>query len=357
MSTLKKIAEFAGVSQATVSRVLNNPDYRCSTPEKREKIWQAAMELHYVPNEAAKNLKLGSKEKKKKTYYIGILMTRTESADTDPFFTELLHVIETEVHRHFCVLSQIWYLPLFSDQKKCRGENLKRTVKGMTETYDGRIDGLIVIGKCSRTALASLEKVYGHIVAVNRNPSGYEVDEVFCDGRRIASAAVEYLVSLGHRRIAYVGECQNESRYQGYLDVLKKYGIETDLSYIYETKQTEEEGYEIMNHIAQSDDLPTAIYCANDITAVGMLKCLRKSRNRYLALSIISSDDIEEAQFTTPMLTTIGLPKNEMGKFSVYLLLDRIRGGHKSAVKMSMEGKLVKRESCRDVRDTVDYYI
>ena len=69
-----------------------------------------------------------------------------------------------------------------------------------------------------------------------------------------------------------------------------------------------------MEKLLKSEDCPTGIYCANDITAVGMLKYLRRCRNLYFTPSIIASDDIEEAQYTKPMLTTVGLPKEEMGR-------------------------------------------
>jgi DNA-binding LacI/PurR family transcriptional regulator len=359
MTTIKKIAELAGVSPSTVSRVLNNPDYHCSSPEKRDRIWKAAMELNYVPNEAAKNLKMGNQENKEKTYYISVLMTRMESAQMDPFFAELLRVIETEIHRHYCILSKVWYMPIFSNDRKCRTANLKKLVEEMNESMGTKTDGLIVIGKCNKDALVQLNKTFKNVVTVNRNPSNYDVDEVTCDGRQVAIQAVEHLISLGHRDIGYVGECHHEARYKGYIETLERYDIEPDNAYVFETKQTEAEGYEIMNRILQSEDIPTGIYCANDITAVGMLKCLSKSKNRYASISIISSDNIEEAQFTTPMLTTISLPKEEMGKFAMYLLLDRIKGGHKGVVKMKLEGTLIKRGSCVNLKemDLIDYYI
>ena len=101
--------------------------------------------------------------------------------------------------------------------------------------------------------------------------------------RRIAAKVLEYLISLGYRKIGYVGDCHNESR--------------------------------------------------------------------YYVPSIIASDDIEEAQFTKPMLTTVGLPKNEMGKFALYLLLDRMKGGHTGVVRMELAGHLMVRNSCSNVSD------
>lgn len=357
--SIKKIAEKAGVSPATVSRVLNNPNYKCSVSGLRDKIWKTAIEMNYVPNEAARNLKKGVSAKQEKTWYINILMTRTDSSTTDPFFAELLRVIESEIHDKNCILSKVWYMSVFSDDRKCRRENLDRLIDGMYDEVDGKRDGLIIIGRCNKEALKKLNKKYKSVVSVNRNSTNYEVDEVLCDGKKIAAAAVEYLISLGHKNIGYIGQCHSEDRYNGYLETLKKHDLDVIPEYVIETKQTEAEGYEAMEKFFQSDDMPTGIYCANDISAIGMLKCLNKFRNRYYMPSIISSDDIQEAQFTRPMLTTVSLPKEDMGKFALYLLLDRLKGGHSGIVRMELEGKLMIRNSCSSVEDSMwsDYCI
>lgn len=357
--SIKKIAEKAGVSPATVSRVLNNPNYKCSVPGLRDKIWKTAIEMNYVPNEAARNLKKGVSAKQEKTWYINILMTRTDSSTTDPFFAELLRVIESEIHDKNCILSKVWYMSVFSDDRKCRRENLDRLIDGMYDEVEGKRDGLIIIGRCNKEALKKLNKKYKSVVSVNRNSTNYEVDEVLCDGKKIAAAAVEYLISLGHKNIGYIGQCHSEDRYNGYLETLKKHDLDVIPEYVIETKQTEAEGYEAMEKFFQSDDMPTGIYCANDISAIGMLKCLNKFRNRYYMPSIISSDDIQGAQFTRPMLTTVSLPKEDMGKFALYLLLDRLKGGHSGIVRMELEGRLMIRNSCSSVEDSMwsDYCI
>ena len=343
----------AGTSPATVSRVLNNPDYRCSDPAVRDRIWKAAMELNYVPNEAARNLKKGISHSEDKVRYIQVLMTRTERSHADPFFTEVLRVVESEIHKKSCILSQVWYVSAFSSDRKCRAGDIERQVEELYQEAEGKSDGLIVIGRCNRQALKSLKKRFKNLVSINRNSTNREVDEVTCDGSKIASMAVEYLLKRGHIDIGYVGDCHGESRYKGYVDTLLRHDLELNPAYIYETKQTEAAGFEMMKKILQSDDIPTAIYCSNDITAVGMLKALEKSRNKYLRLSIISSDDIEQAQYTRPMLTTVALPKVEMGRFAVYLLLDRISGNHDSITAMELEGRLVVRESCTDADEGV----
>ena len=137
--SIKKIAEKAGVSISTVSRILNRPDYKCSVPGLREKVWSIAMVMNYVPNEAARNLKKGTQTKESKIWYINVLMTRTDESRTDPFFTELLRVVESEIHEHNCILSKVWYMPFFSDDRKCRRENLDQIIQRMEPFYSSQV--------------------------------------------------------------------------------------------------------------------------------------------------------------------------------------------------------------------------
>lgn len=357
--SIKKIAEMTGVSYSTVSRVLNNPDYKCSTKGLREKIWKAAMELNYTPNESARNLRTGGSTKTDKTYFINVLMTRMDAAQSDPFFTELLRIVESEIHKCGCILSKVWYRSIFSDDKRCKRENIEAVINHMYEETEGRCDGLIVIGKCNRDALIKLERKYKSVVSVNRDAPSGVVDEVICNGFKIAQAAVGYLIDQGHESIGYVGCCQNAARYRGYIETLEANGLDIDADCVIETKQTEAEGYEAMAKIMQSDKWPTGIYCSNDITAIGMIKYLNKYKSRYYMPSIISSDDIEEAQCTTPMLTTVHIPRDDMAKFALYLLMDRLKGGHKGKVRMELESKLIKRDSCTLANESkwCDYYI
>ncbi len=357
--SIKEIAKKTGVSPSTVSRVLNHPEYRCSTPGMREKIWKEAMTQNYVPNEAARNLKMGKRRQESQTYYINVLMTRTKIEQPDPFFTEVLRVVESEIHKNGCILTKVWYMPAFSNTKSKFDWNGKEKIRQMCEEADGKKDGLVVIGKCNKEVLQELKKYYNSMVSINRNSTDYEIDEVLCDGSKVAALAVEHLISLGHQNIGYIGACQNEARYHGYLDTLRKHNIDIEPDFVFKTNQTEEEGYECMEKLLKMDELPTGIYCANDITAVGILKCLKKHKSLYYTPSIISSDDIELAQTTQPMLTTVHLPKDEMGKMAIYLLLDRLKGGHEGIIRTEVQGKLMIRNSCTPVEQSVwsDYSI
>lgn len=348
--SIKAIADKAGVSPATVSRVLNNPDYRCADPGARDRIWQAAIEMNYVPNEAARNLKQGVSNAR--TYRIQILVTRTDSSPTDPFFREMLHIIESEIHNHLCMLTDVQYISAFSHDGKYSDTEVKKMVLDLYGQVDGGCDGLIIIGKCNQQILRALNRQYGNVVSVNRNSTNYEVDEVLCDGEKIASMAVEHLVKLGHRRIGYVGDCHNEARFRGFIDVLQRHDIDVVPEYVIEARQTEQGGYRAMERVSALEDMPTGIYCANDITAIGMQKYMAGNKKFvYRKLSLVASDDIEAAQSPASMLTTVRLPKEEMGRFAVYLLLDRIRGGHSAVARMELEGKLIQRDSCQRLEE------
>ena len=350
--SIKEIAKRTGVSISTVSRILNHPNYRTADPSVRDRVWKAAIEMNYVPNTAARNLKMGAAAAEP-THFIDILMTRTGRAGTDPFFSELLKNVESELHRHACILSEIWYDPTFSDDRKAARTDLSLRVKNLYSSGRGKHDGLIIIGKCVPAAIQFWKRLYKNIVSINRNSTNYEIDEVLCDGRKIAQTAVEYLYGLGHRKIGYIGETVNEARYLGYTEVMLSHHLTIDPNLIIETHQTEAGGYKAVETLLMREGGPTAIYCGNDITAIGALHFLRSRRALPYMPSIIGSDDIEEAQETSPMLTTVRLPKREMCMFAVALLIDRIRGEHTSITRMELEGQLVVRSSCNAPEDGV----
>ena len=343
--TIKDIAARAGVSTATVSRVLNDPDYRCARPGVREEIWRIAMEMNYTPDESARNLKL--RTPRQQAAFFQVLMTRAGAeSENDPFFRELLRCVETETAALHCVLSGIQYRAELSDDARCAHLDAAAQVRRMREAAGERCDGVVVIGKCNAGILEELGRQFGNAVLVSRNSAGGIVDEVVCDGRKVARMAVEHVLELGHRTVGYIGDCHNESRYRGYLATLGEHGLDLIPGHVVETGQTEEEGYQAMRSFLRSPDMPSAIYCANDLTALGVLRCLGEMRRLRLRPSVVASDDIEAAQTCSPMLTTVRVPKREMAHLAVQLLLDRARGGHTGVVRVEVEGSLVRRESC-----------
>lgn len=328
--SLKKIAQMAGVSPSTVSRVLNNSYTTCASEQVKARIWEAAHEIHYVPNRSARNLKLGQADREK-TLHILIALARVESLEKDPFFKELYRGLETELFKKECTV------------------DILSTAREEFDQEMGKCDGMIILGRCSGKLLSALSKATRNLVGIWRNPMNYEVDEVVCDGQKAAQEAVNYLIRKGHRKIGYIGDCSYESRYVGYNETMIRNRLSIDYSCIVPTGQSREEGFQAMNQLLEDEEL-TAVLCANDITAVGALQALREQKNLgRRQISVISIDNIEEAQTTVPLLTTVHIPREAMAHMAVQILYDRISHGHTENLRVEFPCHIVERDSCFEV--------
>lgn len=334
--SLKKIAQMTGTSAATVSRVLNHPDYQCQDKNLTERIRQAARELNYVPDQNARQLKMGSRGKaaKEKPYRIDILLARFHSFSEDPFFAEMYRCVETECHKLNCIPRKILHIP---------------DISALGSESCLRADGMLVLGKCPQSVAELILRKYRGVAAIDRNPMDYRMDEITCNGAQAAMIAVEYLMELGHTAIAYVGDCTMEARYSGYYECLLNHKISMIYEYIVPTNQTREEGYQAFHRLEALHRPPSAVFCANDVTALGFLQAMKdangRRRKQVYRPAVISIDDIEEAAVFSPMLTTIQIPKADMAHLAVLTLKDRLQGGHQACVRMELPCHLMVRES------------
>lgn len=360
--SLKEIAKLAGTSVATVSRVLNHPEHRCNESGLSERIWEAAARLNYVPNTAARNLKLGTPPETK-PFTVDIFLTRFDSMDEDIFFLELFRYIKEELFKAGCLLGDILHSVDIINAGEPSGEleniPFKSAIQNpgkntsLSPVFITRKEntGLIILGKCPSKLIPILRKRYLCIAGIDRNPTDYEYDEVVCNGTTAAEKAMEYLISLGHKNIAYIGDCTYEARYIGYYQALLSHKLPLNHTNIHPTRQTQQEGYRTMLSIVQKENRPTAIFCANDSTALGVLQALKQNKKRGYLPSVISIDNIDAAQKTSPMLTTIDIPKKEMSHLALTLLLDRKDKHHEENVRIELPCRLIERESCTYLYD------
>ncbi len=345
--SLKQIANLSGASVATVSRVLNNPDYQCRSQELAGRIRQIARELHYVPNQNARQLKMGA-HLPNGQYVIDILLARFHSLEEDPFFEEMYRYVETECHKQNCMLGKLLHIPDISMPTHTMQKSQPHPVPGKRGVHQ-QADGLLILGKCPPSAVEALLRTYRGVAAIDRNPMDYRMDEIICNGAQAAAMAVEYLLELGHKSIAYVGDCTMEARYSGYYDCLLNHKLPLIYDYIVSTSQTRDEGYRAFAKLAGLGKPPTAVFCANDVTALGLLEAMKdwngRRRREVYRPAVISIDDIEEASSVSPMLTTIHIPKGDMAHLAVLSLIDRLQGGHHACVRMELPCQLMVRES------------
>lgn len=358
--SLKIIAQKAGTSISTVSRVLNHPEHTCHDSELVERIWRAAREIHYQPNTSARQLRLGSKSTEA-PLIVDIFLTRFDSLDEDPFFMELFQSLQEDLLARGCLLGDVLnsvdirslsgedeHTPLIPFRPHDRIQNER---KNSENVYISRKKnaGLVILGKCPENLIPLLKKRYECIAGIDRNPTNFLYDEVFCSGKTAAEIAMEHLLSLGHRNIAYIGDCSYESRYIGYYQALLSRNLPLNHEFIFPTNQTKTAGIQSAEAMLMRDHQPSAIFCANDITAIGVIETLKKHKRSVYMPSIISIDNITQAECMDPMLTTIDIPKKEMGHHAISLLLGRKKRAHKENVRIELPCRLIRRDSCHSL--------
>lgn len=329
--SLKKIAEMTNVSISTVSRVLNNTSLTCASKEVRDKIFAAAREIGYQPNENARKLRSAS-DKEKSERHVSIVLARIKSLDMDPFFYELFRELEIALLQSSITIDHVIYAD----------EELSQDI---SETH-----GILILGRCPRRLFQQITSVNRNVVAIWRNSMDFDIDQVICDGRKAAELAMKHLMSLGHKNIAYIGDCSYESRYIGYCNSLINNDLPLNHRWIKETDQTKEAACTAFRELLAQEDDFSAVFCANDITAIGVLELLKEKRRQIgRKISVISIDNIEDSQNTSPFLTTINIPRKEMAHMAVLLLMDRMNKQHAETMRIEFPCRIVNRSSCFEI--------
>lgn len=333
--SIKDVAKAAGVSPSTVSRVVNGGDTSAASPETQERIWNAVRELGYVLNQNASNLKR-PKAPASVNQDIDCIYARIAGPHLDPFFTGLMHEVEVEA------LTKGFHLRYQYSISQMRADNIP--------SQNHRAEAAIVFGRTDEETIRWLRGMYRYIVCVGLQDRDFPVDQVLCHGYQAAYTCVDYLHTLGHRHICYLGETADEQRYHAYLDAMRNFGISDPEALAVDASFSPTSGYDAVNRLIEAGKQFTAILCANDMLAVGAMRALKEHRLRVPKdVSLIGINDMETSRYLDPMLTTVAIPVEEMGKHTAKLLIDRILGGHKEPVKLILPSALILRESCAPI--------
>lgn len=334
--TLKEIAAEAGVSISTVSRVINKSGKCPASQEVQDRIWEIVRRTGYTPNASARDLKFGSpKTKQLSSHSIACLFARVTDTETDTFFSALARSIEKEAFKHNYILKYT-----FSNFDI----NHPNTFRLITENH---VDGVAVLGRCDKQLLKLLKQYFKYVAYTGLNSLETKYDQIICNGEDASIMAVNHLIELGHTKIAYIGETTRENRYSGYCMALSQHHIPLDKNLISNVTLSLEGGYRGALDILDRRVPATALFCPNDITAMGAMRAIKEHRLSIPDdISIISIDDIETVQYLTPMLTTVHIPVEEMGQMTAKILIDRIEGGHRLPLKIQLPFYIASRESC-----------
>ena len=336
MSRLKDVASLAGVSASTVSRVVNGGSSGAASEETIRKIWEAVRETGYSVNENARSLRKKESRLSKETLAIDCVFARDLDSFIDPFFSVLMRYIEEEAFKRGYNLR---YQYPIGELKSHPVADAKKKAAAM------------ILGRIAKDQLEKLKNNYRHLVYVGLQDKDLDVDSIICSAYQGTALGLEYLCSLGHRKICYVGETKDEQRYDAYLDIMEKYGGAECEKPVIEVPFNSVHSFDAMDQALENGMVFTAVFCANDISSVGVYRALRKHRLSVPRdVSVIGLNDMEYVRYIDPMLTTIHVPLEELGKHAAHLLIDRIENGHRLPVKLTIPPSLIVRESCAELR-------
>lgn len=306
MSNIREVARVAGVSVATVSRTLSHPDK--VSESSRKKVQDAIAKVNYRPNMLARNFRSA------RSYSLVVLVPDI----SNPFFSQVIRSVELQAQKK-------GYSVLLGDTQ----DNSTREKEYIRLVETRLADGIIQLRPVSEEFQqdCNFSFPYLHLCATESTPGPcIRVDNVTA-----FQHMVEYLISLGHRRIGLItglkGNPHTIDRMKGYRKALEDAGIAFDEKLIAEGEYTIWSGVNAADKLCKQPELPTAIACMNDEMAIGTIQSLKSHGLRIPEdVSVTGFDDISYARYCDPPLTTIAQPAADMGAIAVDLLLRLIEG-------------------------------
>jgi len=331
-ATIKEVALYAGVSTATVSRVIAGGDN--VSEYLRGRVMEAVSALEYSPSQLGRNLR------SRTTNLIGVIICDIEN----PFFTNILRAIQDVLTRHNYVL-----LTTNSDEDVA----LERIHLNMLRSH--RVSGLILV-----PAASDYGEYHGllqdmTVVAIDRAPENLDTDTVTVDNRLAIKKAAQYLMGLGHRRIGYLtGDITISTwreRLNGFLAAHHEAGREVDSGLIQKGNFSKSDGYTAIQALMHLAAPPTAVISGNNTLSLGALQAIHDLGIRVPdELSIIGFDDVDWATSMQPPLSVVAQPAYEIGRRAAELLLERIANPGLPIRNIVLETTLIHRASTGPAR-------
>lgn len=326
--TIKDIAREAGVSVSTVSRAINNSG-RIDARTK-DKIEQIIKSLDYSPNTAAQSLKT------QRTRNIVLIVPDI----TNPFYSNLAKELQ------ILVKSKNYILTLFNTN-----ESLTEEMRAIASAKEISAGGIVFASVMEQRSVVETLLSFGIPSVLLNSYEACELDCVHGANKLGTYIATKYLIEAGHSRIAFIGGTRGTrvaaSRKEGYVQALTEEGIFIDEGILFEMGFSEDSGYKGAKYLSTVSPLPTAICCANDIIAMGVLSALREMKISVPSqMSVTGMDDIIYSRISSPPLTSVTNDSKEFARESFRLLFERIEANEDIPPReVIIDRHLVERES------------
>lgn len=342
MASIRDIAKLAGVSAASVSRILNNDETFSINENTRKRVIEIANSVSYSKNQNQKNRDVGEKQ----TIAI-ITRHELDSEKDDPYFMLIRKGVESEAAK--------WRL------KTVRAFSMREKEKDISQL--SRYGAVVIIGEMSLEALTEISKINANIVLVDSYSEYAGFDCVQTDFAQKTHEILDLLKSKGHKNIAFIGGVtskvdldgtaiyhKNEVRSENYKQWMILNRLD-EYTTVLQGKWSPSAGLELGEQLMAMNPRPTAVVVASDPLAVGVYKA---AVNAGLSipedLSIISFDDIEMSKYMTPSLSTVRLNSEEMGKISVELVKGKLLGVRAMPVRVICSSELILRDSVSEIK-------
>lgn len=329
VATLKDIAKACHVSVSTVSRVLNDDQTLNVSDLKRSNIIKTAQKMNYVKKH--KNLR-------DKKHIAVVLWYDTNQEMEDPYYMEIRHGIEQQAKE-----KNIYIMTLYKQH----------------DTYDYQalkdVDGLIALGKFTSEEVRAFEDKTNHIVFVDSVFEPTHYDSVVIDFDQAMDSLFNHIKQHAYQSIGYIGGYEPYTQQSSVLEpranLLKHYLIKTnqyDAKHMHFGTFVSQSGYQLMQQAIQDGNVAGLYICANDSIAFGAIKALLENdMNIPDDVSIIGFNDIAQAAYIHPSLTTVKIHTSAMGKEALSSLLDRINDPDKIPIKKVLPTNLIVRQSSK----------
>jgi len=331
--TIVDVAEKAGVSLGTVSRVINKDVH--VAPETRERVEHVMLEMGYVANRQARSLK-GSK-----TNVIGMLVPDLGTG----YIGEIMHGIDAEL-----ALSQR-DLMLFTTHRAAIKE-----ASYVANLVQGMVDGLlIVLPRNPADYTGTLTRRSFPFVLIDHQGTGEVCPAVGATNWQGAYNATEYLIKIGHERIAFISGAMDLGaaidRLDGYKAALRAHHLPDDPQLVYSGTFSQPDGYAGACALLDLYNPPTAIFASNDVMAMGVMDAVRSRGWRVPEdVSVVGFDDIPQAELVRPALTTVRQPLEQMGRVATQMLLDMLKNPEKKVNRIELPTELIIRSSTQPLK-------
>lgn len=310
--TQADVARHAGVSQTTVSHVLNNNTAIAVPDETRRRILDAIEELGYVPDRTARSLRT------RKTYTIASIIPDI----TNPFYPAFERGIQD--------MADLYGYDLITYNTDGIAEKERR---GLYSVQQGRADGVITVlfhlTARDLLPLLDLDIAIVRLEATRKQPQQRPLDNVFVDNTAAAREAVRYLIQQGHSQIGMISSTYGpgQARLQGYQEALEAHGLAFEQRLVENGNFTVPGGFSATNSLLAQNPRPTAIFAANDLMAMGALSALKARGLRIPEdVAVFGFDNISSAALVSPPLTTVDLMQEQLGRRAAMMLLERLEG-------------------------------